>query len=78
MVDMSKASHCVTKLYIEDNKLKADIDILDTPQGNIVNELLKGNISIVPSLRGRGDIIDDIVTNYSLDYISLNIGKRKE
>lgn len=78
MVDMSKASHCVTKLYIEDNKLKADIDIINTPSGRIVDEILNGNISVVPSLRGRGDIIDDMVTNYSLDYISLNVGKRKE
>jgi len=84
MVDMSKVSHCVTNLYIEDGKLKADIDILDTPQGNIVNEMLNNNVSIISTLNGRGDLRAEPdgkyleVENYSFDYISLNIGEKKE
>jgi len=40
VVSLKNVSHKITKLKIEDNKLKANIKVLDTPQGKILNGLI--------------------------------------
>jgi hypothetical protein len=44
LVDLSKVSHSVTNLYIEEGILKADIHILDTPYGNNLIKLLEKDV----------------------------------
>jgi len=74
-VDASKVSHAVSKLYIEGDNLKADIDIIDTPNGRAVMEYLNKGGQVYPILYGNGELVPtengDVVTNYVLNYIAL-------
>jgi len=80
-IDASRISHSVSKLYIEDDKVKADIDILDTSQGQLLLKAINNGCSIHPVLVGRGDVITDsdgneiVADNYELDIIAMVIGK---
>lgn len=74
-IDASRVSHAISNLYIEGDKLKADIDILDTPNGRVVMEYLNKGGQVYPILCGSGDLIPiedgDVVTNYDFYYIAL-------
>ena len=77
-IDMSKVSHAIKKLYKTEDGLYADIEILETPKGKLLEDIInKGNqVSFRP--RGSGDLIHKEdgsleVTNYtlySIDYTS--------
>lgn len=74
-VTLNNTSHCVTNLYIEDNCLKADIDILDTPNGRMLKEHLDKGEGIYPYLSGNGEL--ELVgyyrvSKYELDNISIS------
>lgn len=57
-VDMEKASHVITNLWIdeEENVLKGKADILDTPCGRIVDTLVRYGSSVGISARARGNV----------------------
>ena len=74
-VSLDNTSHCITNLYIEDNCLKADIDILDTPNGRMLKEHLDKGEGIYPYLSGNGELElvgYQMVSNYILDNISIS------
>jgi hypothetical protein len=66
IVDLSNVSHMVTDLRIEESKIVADIQVLKTPKGIILQEKIDANeVEIVQ--RGLGKIgKDNIVTDYEL------------
>ena len=78
--NMLDIAFSVNKLYIEDNTLYADIDILDTPKGHILNGLLKNNTSLDFHTAFTGDIETNVdgkeyCKNLNLDgvYVGLSV-----
>ena len=54
--NMLDVAFSVNKLYIEDKVLYADIDILDTPKGHVLNGLFKNNTSLDFHTAFTGDV----------------------
>lgn len=67
--DMKNISHAVSGFELEDNKLMADIDVLDTPQGRTLSILIDNNV-IGFSLCGEGNVEDNIVTDFTIDSVT--------
>ncbi len=59
MVDLSRVSHTVKNMRIENGALFGDIKVVGTPMGNIVKELLKSGIQVDFRSRGTGKIAED-------------------
>lgn len=74
-MDISKLSHIITALYKHEDGLYADIDILDTIEGNRLKTILeksdKGGFRTVGNGNLKCDITTyhNIVTDYTLDTI---------
>lgn len=56
VVNLSNASHNIIKTYWVDNDLVGEIEILSTPAGNILKELLRAGIKLGISSRGLGSV----------------------
>lgn len=56
VVNLKNASHNITEVYFRGNDLVGTMEILSTPMGNILRELLKNNILLGVSSRGLGSI----------------------
>lgn len=56
IVSLKNASHVVKELWWEGNDLKAKIEILNTPSGNIVKEILRAGHAVGISSRGTGTV----------------------
>ncbi len=54
-IDFTKVSHRVTRLWIEDDILKAEIESLDTPNGKLLTELLETGLKPKLGVRAAGD-----------------------
>ena len=54
MVHFSKASHLVTDLFMSDNKMMAEIEVLDTPAGQQLKTLLSAGVPIGFRMSGVG------------------------
>lgn len=72
-IDISKASHIITRTEIVGDKLIADAKILKTPKGQILESMIADpNVHFLP--RGYGIISPTgIVSSYILDSISIFI-----
>jgi hypothetical protein len=49
-----RVSHIVTSMKVDENAIYAGFDIVDTPNGRIVNTLLDAGVELGVSTRGRG------------------------
>lgn len=58
MVSLKNASHVIQDLWWEGNNLMGRVEVLNTPFGNIVTEILKAGYSIGISSRGTGSTED--------------------
>jgi hypothetical protein len=56
VVNLKNASHVVKDLYWEGDDLIGVFELLNTPSGNIVKEILKGGHTIGTSSRGAGTV----------------------
>lgn len=66
-VDLSRVSHIVEDARIVDGSLVADIHVLDTPMGKIVESLMDAGVSIRTSIRAIGIIeTDNTITDLRL------------
>lgn len=52
------ASHVVTKLWLSEDNVYGEAEILDTPKGRILEALLKANVQIGVSSRGEGQMVE--------------------
>lgn len=60
MIHFSKASHLVIDLFMSDNKMMAEIEVLDTPSGQQLRTLLSAGVPIGFRMSGvGGGILDD-------------------
>lgn len=56
VVNLKNVCCNVTELWFEGDDVKGNIEILSTPSGNIVRELIKNNIKLGVSSRGMGSV----------------------
>lgn len=55
-ISLKNASHNIKKIWWEGADVKAKIELLDTPAGNILQALIRSGISIGISSRGMGSV----------------------
>jgi len=58
VVNLSNASHLVTKIWMEDNKCMGKIEVLNTPSGRVLQELVKAGCQLGISSRGLGSVTE--------------------
>lgn len=56
VVSLKNASHVIKKLWWDGDNLMGRIELLNTPSGNIVKEILKAGYTIGISSRGTGSV----------------------
>lgn len=56
VVNLKNVCCNIVSLWTEDDAVRGDIEILTTPTGNIVKELIKNNIRLGVSSRGMGSV----------------------
>jgi hypothetical protein len=56
VVSLKNASHVVKELWWDGDDLMGKVELLNTPSGNIVKEILKGGHTIGISSRGTGSV----------------------
>ena len=70
-VDIENIAFSTENLYFEGDELKADIAVLDTPQGKILNKLIDNNVMLTFFCTGEGSVdINNKVTDYKLLSVS--------
>ena len=55
-IDLNNVSHCIHSLKIEGDSVIAELDLLPTPAGEIINKLIDYGSSIGVSSRGAGSV----------------------
>ena len=56
VVNLANVSHNITEMHWDNDELKGTVEILSTPHGNIVKELIKNGIRLGISSRGVGSV----------------------
>lgn len=56
VVNLKNVSHLITEVHFEGDDVVGTVEILNTPAGNIVKELLKSGVKIGVSSRGAGSV----------------------
>ena len=56
VVNLQNASHNINKVWWKGDDLIGEVEVLGTPAGNILKELLKANIKLGISSRGMGSV----------------------
>lgn len=62
-MSLQEVSHCISDIKLEGDNVIATIDILDTPNGNLISKLLDYGSKIGVSSRGAGDVGEDNVVD---------------
>jgi len=74
IVSVKNVSHAITDLWWEGNNLMGRVEVLNTPFGNIVKEILKAGYVIGISSRGTGSISElpngKVIVNDDFDLIT--------
>ena len=77
--NLNNVAFSVENLSFEDDDLKADIAVLDTTQGKILNKLIDSDASVIFSCSGVGSIdINNKVTDYKLLSIRADIADNEQ
>ena len=56
VINLKNTSHLVTKIWWQDEAVMGKIEVLDTPSGKILKDLVKANIKLGISSRGLGSV----------------------
>lgn len=56
VVNLSNVSHNITKIWWDGEDVKGEVEILDTPAGNILKNLFKSGVQLGISSRGLGSV----------------------
>jgi len=59
VIELKNACHKVTEIWMEGNKVMGKIQVLGTPAGQILRELVNGGVSIGISSRGMGSVTEE-------------------
>lgn len=69
VVNLQNVSHNVIEMHWEGDDLVGSIEVLSTPNGNILRELFKANIRVGISSRGLGSVNKGINENRDADIV---------
>ena len=58
VINLQNASHLVTEIWMEDNKVMGKIEVLPTPSGRILTSLVQANVPCGISSRGMGSVTE--------------------
>ena len=58
VINLANASHLVTKIWMEDNKCMGKIEVLNTPSGRVLKELVNAGVKLGISSRGMGSVTE--------------------
>tara|TARA_B100001123_G_scaffold74689_5_gene84285 strand:+ start:6218 stop:6823 length:606 start_codon:yes stop_codon:yes gene_type:complete len=58
VINLRNASHLVTSCWMEEKNVMGKIQVLNTPSGKILQELVRGGVSIGISSRGMGSVTE--------------------
>jgi len=58
VINLKNASHLVTSCWMEGKNVMGKIQVLNTPSGKILQELVRGGVSIGISSRGMGSVTE--------------------
>jgi len=58
VINLSNASHLVTEIWMDDNKCMGKIEVLNTPSGNVLKELVNAGVKLGISSRGMGSVTE--------------------
>ena len=56
VINLKNASHIVTRLWWQESDVMGKIEVLDTPSGKILKDLVKANVKLGISSRGLGSV----------------------
>ena len=59
VINLRNASHLVTACWMEGKNVMGKIQVLNTPSGQILQELVRGGVSIGISSRGMGSVTEN-------------------
>jgi len=60
VVSLSNASHLITGLQFDGNKIMGEAEVLNTPSGKVLQELLKSGVQVGISSRATGSLEQDM------------------
>ena len=55
-VNLANCSHLITEIWMEDNKCMGKLEILNTPPGRVLKELVNAGVKLGISSRGMGSV----------------------
>jgi hypothetical protein len=71
-IDLKNVSHCITEAWMDGNNAVGKCKILNTPSGQIVQNLIEGGLKLGVSSRGTGNVNHQgIVEDFS--FVTLDI-----
>ena len=74
LVQLKNASHIIKDLWWEGNNLMGRVEILNTPFGNIVSEILNAGYAVGISSRGTGSVTEtedgQVIVNDDFDLVT--------
>lgn len=58
VINLANASHLVTDIWMDDNKCMGKIEVLNTPSGKVLQELVNAGCKLGISSRGMGSVTE--------------------
>ena len=71
VVELKNVSHLVTDIYLRDDEVRGSLEILSTPPGRILKEIIMQGVKIGVSSRGIGSLQNEAGTNIVQDDFEL-------
>ena len=59
VINLANASHLVTDIWMDENKCMGKIEVLNTPSGKVLKELVGAGVKLGISSRGMGSIREE-------------------
>jgi len=59
VVNLSNASHLVTEIWADGDKVMGKLEVLNTPSGKVLKELISSGVKLGISSRGMGSVRED-------------------
>lgn len=70
VVELQNCSHIITEIHWEGDDLVGSVEVLPTPKGNILKQLLLSNVAVGISSRGLGNVVKKQTNEGSVDVVA--------